>query len=105
MGSPPSPAKVIVAISTGGERVGLSTQPLQGNGSHVYWRRTSWAGVRELDEVSMVLQVASLHFWIWNIKSRRLMFFAARSLLHSTESMMGRGTYSVSLFSLVKTKW
>lgn len=32
------------------------------------------------------------YFCIWKRKSRRLMFLAASSLLHSTESMMGRGT-------------
>lgn len=32
------------------------------------------------------------YFWIWNRKSRRLMFLAASSLLHSTESTMGSGT-------------
>ncbi|XP_018430698.1 PREDICTED: uncharacterized protein LOC108803348 [Nanorana parkeri] len=88
LASPPSSA-----MSTGGGRVGLSTLLCKGKGSHVYWRRKSWAlhppqpclleeeelgsppsaamstgggrvgaGVRELDEVSMVLQVATLHF-------------------------------------------
>lgn len=32
------------------------------------------------------------YFCIWNRKSRRLMFLAASSLLHSTESTMGSGT-------------
>lgn len=35
---------------------------------------------------------AAAYFCIWNRKSRRLMFLAASSLLHSTESTMGSGT-------------
>lgn len=46
-----------------------------------------------------------LYFWTWKMNRRRLMFLAASSLLHSTESEMGRGTYSVSLVSLLKEWW
>lgn len=37
-------------------------------------------------------QHGAAYFCIWNRKSRRLMFLAASSLLHSTESTMGSGT-------------
>lgn len=46
-----------------------------------------------LDCSSLLLRcLGPSYFCIWNRKSRRLMFLAASSLLHSTESMMGSGT-------------
>lgn len=57
--------------------------------SHLH-ARMHFPRVQRLPEVPGSASPA--YFCIWNRKSRRLMFLAASSLLHSTESAMGSGT-------------